>query len=254
LAMHITAIYRTFDGDNVKARPPYYSKLLAFQSFLLSWRKLGARRLIVAVNSPGLPAVLAPLVEAFADEVRYIERPGNAMSYKTALSWCKDIDDESIIYHAEDDYLYQPDAFQELSAAVERLPEVDYFTLYDHRDRYIRSDDMRLGRPEFVSIAGNRHWRVVESTCMTYAARARALKRDSRLHQLLSPRNLPHDRTLWRLTQGIGMFWWKLPKRTLVSPMPSLATHLESEYLAPVVDWAQVADEVAAQAPLLAQT
>lgn len=249
--MRITAIYRTFDGDNAKPRPPYYSKLLAFQSFLLAWRRVESGRLIVAVNSPRLPAELAPLVEMYADDVRYIERPGNAECYKTVLSWSRELDDDSIVYHGEDDYLYHPDAFAELGAAVERLPSVDYFTLYDHRDRYIRSDDMRLGRPEFVSVAGNRHWRVVESTCMTYAARVGALKRDLTFHRLLSPRNLPHDRLLWRLTQGIGLFWWKFPKRTLVSPMPSLATHLDPDYLAPVVDWTALAAEVSADAPSL---
>lgn len=251
--MTITAIYRTFDGDNTTSRPPYYSKQLAFQSFLLAWRKLPARRLIVAINSPRIPPSLAPLIEAHADEVRFVETPGNARCYRTVLSWSTRLENDAVVYHAEDDYLYHPDAFVELAAAVERLPDVDYFTLYDHRDRYSRSDDVSLGRPEFVAIAGQRHWRVVESTCMTYAARVRALKRDAGLHHLMSPRKLPHDRLLWRMTQGIGWFWWKFPKRTLVSPMPSLATHLVEPYLSPVVDWAAIAARVSEQAPLLGE-
>jgi hypothetical protein len=247
----ITAIYRTFDGDNTKPRPPYYSKLLAFQSFLLAWRKLPDRRLIVAVNSPTVPPSLAPLIEAHADEVRFVSPPGNARCYRAVLSWSAELDDDAVVYHAEDDYLYHPDAFVELAAAVERLTDVDYFTLYDHRDRYSRSDDVHVGRREYVSVAGTRHWRVVESTCMTYAARVRALKRDARLHHLMSPRTLPHDRLLWRMTQGIGWFWWKFPKRTLMSPMPSLATHLDPPYLAPVVDWTAIAGQVQSQASLL---
>jgi hypothetical protein len=242
--VNITAIYRTFDGDNASARPPFYSKLLAFQSFLLAWRRLASRRLVVAVNSPRMPPALAPLIEEHADEIRFVEAPGNARCYRTVLDWSRALPDDAIAYHAEDDYLYHPDAFVELEAAVDRLPEVDYFTLYDHRDRYTRSDDMRSGRAEFVAIAGNRHWRVVESTCMTYAARVRALKRDAPLHHLVSPRTLPHDRLLWRMTQGIGWFWWKFPKRTLVSPIPSLATHMAEPYLAPVVDWPAIAELV----------
>jgi hypothetical protein len=248
--VNITAIYRTFDGDNAKPRPAFYSKLLAFQSFLLAWRRLeplGVNRLIVAVNSPRMPASLAPLAEQYADEIRFVETPGNAQCYKTVLSWSESFDDDTIVYHAEDDYLYHPDAFTELASAVDSMPDVEYFTLYDHSDRYTRSDDVNMGRPEFVSIAGNRHWRVVESTCMTYAARVRTLKRDAHLHHLLSPRTLPHDRLLWRMTQGIGWFWWKFPKRTLVSPIPSLATHMDEPYLAPVVDWATIAEQVAEQ-------
>jgi hypothetical protein len=251
--MHITAFYRTFDGDNTKPRPPYYSKRLAFESFLLSWRQLPAamRRLVVVVNSPRVPPSMASLVEAYADEVRHVSVVGNSRSYLAALGMSRDVPDDELIYHAEDDYLYHADALPELVAAAERLPGVDYFTLYDHADRYTRTDDAKLAHRTMVALGGNRHWRACESTCMTYAARARTLRRDTYLHRVFSIRPLPHDRLLWRATQGIGPFWWKLPKRVLMSPMPSLATHLDPEYLAPVIDWTAVAADVARAAPEL---
>jgi hypothetical protein len=252
--MRITAFYRTFDGDNTKPRPPYYSKRLAFESFLLTWTRLpaGVRRLVVVCSSPGLPPAMAGLIEAHADEVRYVDAGGNSQSYRAALALSEQVEGDGVIYHSEDDYLYHPDAMPELMAAVERFTGAEYFTLYDHRDRYTRSDDARWGYRGVVALGGNRHWRGTESTCMTYAARAQTLKRDAYLHRLCSTRPLPHDRMLWRATQGIGPFWWKLPKRLLMSPMPSLATHLDPEYLAPVVDWAAVAADVARTAPDLA--
>lgn len=252
--MHITAIYRTFDGDNNKPRPPYYSKLRAFQSFLLSWTRITDGTLIVAVNSPQVPPSIAALVDRYADEVRFVTEQGNAQCYQAALTWSLDLADNGLVYHAEDDYLYHPDAFPALVTAAERIPAADYFTLYDHNDRYQRTDDMHLGRREFVALAGNRHWRVVESTCMTYAARVRALRRDAFLHRTLCADGMPRDRLLWRLTQGVGIFCWKLPKRTLISPLPSLATHLEPEFLAPVVDWGALADQVAHDATRLEAT
>jgi hypothetical protein len=242
--MQITAFYRTFDGDNDKPRPSYYSKLRAFQSFLLSWTRIPDGKLIVAVNSPRVPPTLAALIDRYAHEVRFVKEQGNARCYQATLDWSLDLDDDSLVYHAEDDYLYHPDAFPSLVAAAEQIASADYFTLYDHNDRYQRTDDMHLGRREFVSIAGNRHWRVVESTCMTYAARVGALRRDAFLHRRLCADGMPRDRLLWRLTQGIGIFFWKLPKRTLISPVPSLATHLEPAFLAPVVDWSALAEQV----------
>ncbi|HTA75202.1 MAG TPA: hypothetical protein VK733_13050 [Gemmatimonadaceae bacterium] len=245
--MQITAFYRTFDGDNTKPRPPYYSKRLAFESFLQSWCRVPAssRRLVIAVDSPRLPRSVESLVESHADEVRYLGQRGNSLAYRAVLAASTELDDDGLVYHAEDDYLYHPDAFPELLAAAARLPRAHYFTLYDHRDRYTRSDDAHLGRREFIALGGNRHWRACESTCMTFAARTRTLKRDAFLHRLMTGNKFPHDRLLWRIAQGIGMFWWKVPKRVLISPMPSLATHLDPEFIAPVVDWAEVAAGVA---------
>jgi hypothetical protein len=251
--MRITAFYRTFDGDNNKPRPPYYSKRLAFQSFLLSWRRLPEtdRRLIIVVSSPRVPPSLESLIEAHADEVRHVIAGGNSQSYRAAFAMSEEVDRDSLVYHAEDDYLYHADAFPELVATADRFPHVDYFTLYDHRDRYTRSDDAHWGHRSVIALGGTRHWRGCESTCMTYAARARTLVHDAYLHQLCSVRPLPHDRFLWRAAQGIGPFWWKFPKRRLMSPMPSLATHLDPDYLAPVVDWTAIAAEVERAAPEL---
>jgi hypothetical protein len=249
--MRVLAIYRTYDGENAKARLPYYSKLLAFQSFLLSWRQLPSRRLIIAINGPSMPAELLRLYERYADDVRHIAEPGNKHTYRIALDWVDEAERGDLIYLAEDDYLYQTSAFPQLVTAAERFPDVDYFTLYDHLDRYTRADDAHLGRREFIRIAGDRHWRVAESTCSTYAARASTLKRDRRVLQALCYTGRIRDRLGWRITQGIGWWWWKLPKRHLVSPMPSLATHMESEMVAPNVDWRAVADGVIADAATL---
>jgi hypothetical protein len=244
-------IYRTYDGENPRPRLPYYSKLVAFQSFLLSFRRIPSRRLIIAINSPTMPAELETLAERHADDVRFITTPGKKQSYATALDWVDEADPRDLVYLAEDDYLYLPSAFEQLVEAAERFPDVEYFTLYDHLDRYTRSDNARFGRSEFVRIAGDRHWHVVESTCSTYAGRASALARDRFLMQLLCRTGRIRDRLGWYLTQGIGPFFWKWPKRRLVSPIPSLATHMEHTAMAPHIDWEAVAARVAADAGAL---
>jgi hypothetical protein len=250
----ITAIYRTFDGDNKKPRPPYYSKLLAFQSFLLSWRKLEQpHRLIMSLNTPHMPPDFERLMDRYADEVRYVEAKGNASTYRAAIEWVQDMPDDSIVYMAEDDYLYLPEAFPELMDAVSAFPDVEYFTLYDHLDRYTRADDLRFGRREFIRVTNARHWKVVESTCSTYAARASVLKGvDGFAKRFFCVTGRTWDRTAWRLVQGLGpIFFWKWPKRRLVEPLPSLATHLDPPYLAPVIDWAASAAHTADQAHTL---
>lgn len=63
------------------------------------------------------------------------------------------------------------------------------------------------------------------------------------------PRGRPKEHLMWRWLQGQKLFAWKFPKRMLLGPVPSLATHMDTQSLAPVVDWAAVA-RTAAAAPL----
>jgi hypothetical protein len=240
MRMHITTIYRTYDGDNGRSRPSYFSKLTALQSFLLAWRRIPEqnRRLIICLNTPRMPPEIERLYDQYADDVRYIAAPGNTMTYRQSLRWVDEMPRDGLVYFAEDDYLYLDYCFTEMVAAANAFPDVDYFTPYDHLDRYTRRDEWRFGRPEFIRVAGQRHWRVVESTCSTYAARVSTFRGiDGLLHLGLCYTGRIRDRLAWRLVQGVGPCFWKVPKRYLMGPVPSLATHLDVRFLAPMIDW-----------------
>ncbi|HVM63758.1 MAG TPA: hypothetical protein VMU14_02770, partial [Acidimicrobiales bacterium] len=79
--------------------------------------------------------------------------------------------------------------------------------------------------------------------CMTFAARRATLRADQWLHWAGTARGYPRDDMMWRATQGAPPFRLKFPKRLLISPVPSLATHAEADLLAPGVDWGVVADD-----------
>jgi hypothetical protein len=250
---HVTTIYRTYDGDRGLGRPPYFNKLLALQRFLLSWRRLpeSQRRLIVALNTPTMPAEFMRLFDRYADDVRYIAARGNTKTYRTSLRWIEEMPDDGLAYLAEDDYLYLPEALPELVVAADTLSDCEYFTPYDHFDRYTRRDDSRFGRRESIRVAGQRHWRTVDSTCSTYLSRVSTMRTDARIHIAVCYTGRVRDRPVWRLMQGIGPFFWKLPKRRLLGPIPSLATHLDGRYIAPLIDWAARAEQTTEEARAL---
>ena len=79
---------------------------------------------------------------------------------------------------------------------------------------------------------------------MTFGARVGRLRSDAWIHRLGTVPKTPRDRTIWRCTQGEKEFFWKFPKRTLIGPIPSLATHMDPEGLSPNVDWEAIAEEV----------
>lgn len=238
---HLFILYRSTGGDNRKDRPPYYSKLLCLRSFLRAFERVRERASVTFVNDGPMPDN-RPAIMAEWGQVVSFPGLGNSWSYRRALVMALALPEDSLVYFAEDDYLYTDAAFVKLLDVFEALPAVDYVTLFDNFDRYTRRDDARGGYSR-VFLAGGLHWRTVESACMTYGARTARLKRDAWIHRLGTISNSPADRFIWRCAQGEKWFFWKFPKRTLVGPLPSLATHMHAPGLAPNVDWERVAQD-----------
>jgi len=239
--------YRSTGGESSEDRPSYYSKSLCLESIIAAARDLDPAPSITFVNDGPVPEERVAFMESVG---RVVSLPGlgNSNSYWETLKMALDVPGDSVVYLAEDDYLYRPDALRKLAGAIGELPDVDYFTLYDHLDRYTRSDDAAAGLSR-VFVAGGHHWRSVESTCMTFAGRAEALRHDAWIHRYCTRRSAPDDRKLWRMTQGSARYAWKFPKRTLVGPVPSLATHMVAPFLAPTIEWEEVAAEARARPP-----
>jgi len=267
--MKLYVLYRSAPGTG-KQRPDFFSKRAALLSFLRSLERTAIETRITFINDGEVSEHLTSVMARFG-EVLTLPGIGNSPSYRQALGLIDrlGIDDADLTYLAEDDYLYRPEAFPTLCAAAEEIPEADYFSLYDHRDRYTASDDADGGRSRMF-LAGGWHWRTVESSCMTFGARTAALRADSWIHWMGTRTQWPDDRGIWRACLGLGahrtvsaiaastvvardeLVWRDVIKQAvrrnrargvLVSPVPSLATHAELELLSPAVDWEHVAAE-----------
>lgn len=165
-----------------------------------------------------------------------------------------------LVYFAEDDYLYLPDALECAVDFMRRHPEADFATPYDHADFYSKYVH-RAGGAEFFE--DGRRWRTVASTCLTFMARRTALAESAAVFKTY-PNNsdlgiwlaLTKKRVCnpWSWVRSLGdgryfsasmaLAWhhaWRQilfgKRRTLWSPAPSLSTHMENSGLAPGVDW-----------------
>ena len=246
LRLHL--IYRTYDGENERARPSWYSKAVALRSCLAS--AIDCQELAditILCDSPTMPVGFPRALNDFAPETRppipvrveYLGGIGNTASSLRSLELACRFPPRDLIYISEDDYLFEEAAFTELCFAAKNLPNVSYFSLYDHPDRYRREDDRRRRVSKPVMLAGHRHWRFAESTCMSFAARVETLRQDRWVQAALARKaNIPRDRRLWHILQSplLGP-----RRRLLVTPIPSLATHAARDDLAPIVDWIAVA-------------
>lgn len=152
--------------------------------------------------------------------------------------------DSDFIYFSEDDYFYLPNAFSKMADAVDNIASADYFSLYDHPDRYRRKDDADGGKAN-IFVTNDHHWRTCESTCQTYGVRLGVLRRDFWIMKFaMLPKNTPRGREMFRAIQGLGKYFWKRPKHTLITPIPSLATHATIKAKAPVIDWDEMLNNI----------
>ncbi|HEX9934282.1 MAG TPA: glycosyltransferase family 2 protein, partial [bacterium] len=165
-----------------------------------------------------------------------------------------------MVYFAEDDYFYLPGRFQDMVRFLSNHPG-DFVTPYDHPDYYtMRFHD----HPNRIATDSDGHWRTVNSTCLTFMTTKSTLKRTRKafltylkgnsdagiwlsltksglFNPFLAARNLLGGERYYRIWLKTWYFGWKRilfgKKRNIWAPVPSIATHMESQYLAPVVDW-----------------
>jgi len=193
--------------------------------------------------------MIEELSSKFEIKVENLTTNSNTKAYSYVVKKACGARDEDEILLVEDDYLWLPEAISEMVGAMRSISGVDYLTPYDHPVRY---DDTFYGGVDLphwknkIFQFGNRHYRSLESTCMTYMTLGKVLKEDLSLHLDYSPedKKCPNDRELFRRLQQLGGYNDLKQRRLLVGPMPSLATHLHVPYLAPIVDWEEKAKEV----------
>ena len=161
---------------------------------------------------------------------------GNAQSFWHAYRNAIDVKNfssaDDVVYLLEDDYFHLNGSFHCLMEGIERA---DYVSLYDHPDKYINRIDggdnpyiENGGEVTRLILTDSSHWKLTNSTTMTFAAKIKTLIRDFDIWQRhTSNGNHPND---------FGAFI-ELRQRgaSLITPVPGLSTHTELKYLTPFV-------------------
>lgn len=135
---------------------------------------------------------------------------------------------DDIVYSLEDDYLHR-NFWDDILVEGINIPGVSYVSLYDHKDKYFLPEYQRLTSQ--ILYTESCHWRTTPSTTNTYAAKYKIWLEDMEIHRKFSVRGemctRDHQKFLELGRKG----------RVLVTPIPGYATHVETNYLSPVVDW-----------------
>lgn len=267
--MTIRLVYRSSGTENTKPRPGFYSKSLALASLLRAVDRCDEVMSIVFLNDAPIPR---DALDMMGETGEVVNQAGLnlARSYREAVTipGARGLPDSDVAYISEDDYLFRPEAFVRLAEASREIPEADYFAFYATPDPSGRRHPTSSGVD----------WRVAKSTTSSFGARISTLAADRWFH-LLGCRAqgdfdraictayagrrpyrwnevLPHPAGLFRLKTAaagivaraalnLGSYRVRRQPRTLVTGIPSLATHMEDPHLAEGVDWGGVATDTA---------
>lgn len=145
----------------------------------------------------------------------------------------KDYSDDTLLYFLEDDYLHRK-GWADILIEGFSLPNIDYLTLFDHRDKY--DLDLYGDLTSQLFHTTSCHWRTTPSTTNTYAMKMATLKEDLATHRKYSEGyriSLDHDKFLDLYSQG----------RRLISSVPGYSSHCEPAYSSPCHDWSRYLTE-----------
>jgi hypothetical protein len=156
-----------------------------------------------------------------------------ALDHALGLTNVLMLNDDEIVYFLEDDYLHKAGSQKILEDGFEL--GMDYVTLYDHPDKYLNpiegGNPYCEGRAEFtrVYLGQNSHFKLTNSSTMTFAAKVKTLKDDQTILRKWTNGTHPHDFQMFQEIIKTG--------RRLISPLPGYSTHGETRWLTPLINW-----------------
>lgn len=219
-------LYRHAESANRKDRPPYFSKLLALQSFVRAVEAAEGRVSVVFVVDGHLSPDAAALMGR-AGSLRRGSYGSNRASYIATVAMPRTLTPaRDVVWFAEDDYLYEETSLVALLDAATAIPEADWFalsgptppTMLEMRRAQGPVRIAPLQRPGGVAFAGGRPWRRIDSTTSTFGGRWDAVVRDVRLLQAVPWTGAAWDRTTCLALQGVTPYPWRHVLSDLVVP------------------------------------
>ena len=159
-----------------------------------------------------------------------------AGTFNIALDKALTYNDDDIVYFIENDYLHKPESIEILKEGFNL--GASFVALYDHPDKYL--DPSNGGNPYCVGgaedtrvyLTDSCHWKITNSTTMTFAAKVSTLKRVESVLRKHTSGTHPDDFQMFLELRQLG--------ELLITPIPGYATHGETRWLSPLTDWSQL--------------
>lgn len=225
-------IYRISDTGYNKVKPEYINNEACLKNALgvFPWTEYDWS--IIADN---ISEQTSDMIQKYIprNHINYVTVGHGAGTFNLALTEALQYVDSEVVYFLENDYLHKRGADKILVEGFDT--GASYVALYDHPDKYINGANPFVedgGEVTRVMLTSTCHWKLTNSTTMTFAAKVKTLKEDEEILRLYTQGSYPRDFDMFLALRDKG--------RALVTPLPGYATHGETAWLSPLTNWSNI--------------
>jgi len=225
-------IYRISDAGYNKVKPDYINNENCLKNALgiFPWTRYDW-----SVIADNISEETNNMIQKYIprNHINYVSVGHGAGTFNLALDEALQYNDDEIVYFLENDYLHKPGADKILKEGFN--VGYSYVALYDHPDKYIDGANPLVedgGEVTRVMISKSCHWKITNSTTMTFAAQVKTLKKDESILREYTSGSYPRDFEMFLALRE--------KQHGLITPIPGYATHGETAWLSPLTDWSQI--------------
>jgi hypothetical protein len=227
-------IYRISDSGYNKVKPDYINN----ETCLKNFRNVFLLHADITVIADNCSDSTLKMIEKYINttNIKQVSVGHGAGTFNLALDMALTYDDDEIVYFVENDYLHKPYADRIIQEGFEL--GASFVSLYDHPDKYL--DPSRGGNPYCeggaedtrVYLSKSSHWKITNSTTMTFASKVSTLKRTEDVLRKHTNTKHPND---------FHMFLeLREQNELLITSIPGYSTHGETAWLAPLTNWSNI--------------
>lgn len=225
-------IYRISDAGYNKVKPTYISNEACLKNFCnVFFDHIHDIQIIADNCSEQTLARIGRYIDPI--NIEKVSVGHGAGTFNIALDKALKWNDDEIVYFVENDYLHKQQSPKILNEGLNL--GASFVSLYDHPDKYL--DPSKGGNPfceggaedTRVYLTDSCHWKITNSTTMTFASTVATLKRTEPILRKWTVGKHPHDFQMFLELRE--------QNELLVTPLPGYATHGETAWLSPLTDW-----------------
>ena len=223
-------VYRISDAGYNKVKPEYINNENCLKNATEVFKD--ADWLVIADNvSKETDSMIQKYVTR--SDIHYASVGHGAGTFNLALDTALQYDDDEVVYFIENDYLHKQES-QKIFKEGFKLG-ASFVSLYDHPDKYI--DPSKGGNPYCqggaedtrVYLSESTHWKITNSTTMTFAAKVSTLKRVESILRKHTDGSHPNDFSMFLELRE--------QNELLITSIPGYSTHGETAWLSPLTIW-----------------
>jgi hypothetical protein len=225
-------IYRISDAGYNKIKPDYINNENCLKNFCnVFFNHISDINIIADNCSESTLSIIKKYIDPI--NIEKVSIGHGAGTFNLALDKVLKLNDDEIIYFVENDYLHKPESDKIIKEGFDL--GASFISLYDHPDKYIGPN--QGGNPYCeggaedtrVYLTNSCHWKITNSTTMTFASKVSTLKRVEHILRKWTNTTHPNDFQMFLELRD--------QNELLITPIPGYSTHGETAWLSPLTNW-----------------